>query len=147
MVIETSRFGILDYEEEKMIRFSGGIPGFKDYEKYMIVTLADSPFQYLQSVEEGALAFIMASPFDFFQEYEFEITEQLKSEMNIRNNEDIQVYNIVNVQGDLASATMNLAAPVIINKNESIGIQYILPNGSYSIHEPLFTIHKAAGGE
>ncbi|WP_139996961.1 flagellar assembly protein FliW [Paenibacillus paridis] len=147
MVIETSRFGLLDIEEEQIISFTGGIPGFKDYERYTIVTIEDSPFQYLQSIEEGSLAFIIVSPFDFFKEYEFDLPEQLKSEMNISRNDQIQVYNIVNVHGDLASATINLAAPVIINTVDRIGIQYIFPNGAYSIHEALFGKHLSAGGE
>lgn len=147
MVFETSRFGLLEYEEDKVITFSGGMPGFKKYQNYTIVVIEESPFQYLQSVEEGTLAFIIASPFDFFREYEFELPEQLKEAMNLHSKEQIQVYNIVNVQGELAAATMNLAAPIIINTTDRTGMQYILPNGGYSIHQPLFSKHVSAGGE
>lgn len=147
MVIETSRFGTVEYDEEKVVTFLGGIPGFKEYEHYTIVVMEDSPFQYLQSIDEGALAFIIASPFDFFPEYEFDLSEQLKREMNISSKEHVHVYNIVNVQGDLASATMNLAAPIIINTIDRIGTQYIFPNGSFSIHQPLFDKPLPVGGE
>lgn len=147
MVIETSRFGTLEYDEKKVIAFLGGIPGFKEYEHYTIVVMEDSPFQYLQSIDEGSLAFIIASPFDFFPEYEFDLSEQLKREMNISSKEHVQVYNIVNVQGDLASATMNLAAPIIINTIDRVGTQYIFPNETYPIHQPLFVKRISAGGE
>ncbi|WP_138753698.1 flagellar assembly protein FliW [Paenibacillus sinopodophylli] len=147
MELETSRFGLLEYEEEKVITFSGGMPGFKKYRCFTIVVIEESPFQYLQSVEDGSLAFIIASPFDFFQEYEFDLPDQLKETMNLHSKEQIQVYNIVNVQGELDAATINLAAPIIINTTDLTGMQYILPNGGYSIHQPLFSKRVSAGGE
>lgn len=146
-MIQTTRFGELECKEEQMILFSSGVPGFIEYKKYMIVEIDDSPFQYLQSVDEGSLAFIIASPFDFFPEYEFELSGQLMDEMNIKSIENIQVFNIVNVQGELSTATMNLAAPIIINRIDNTGIQHILPNSTYTIHQPLFTKHVLAGGE
>lgn len=147
MMIHTSRFGELECQEGQIIHFSAGIPGFKKYQQYMIVTIEDSPFQYLQSIDDGTLAFILVSPFEFYPEYEFELHEQIKSEMNIQSEASILIYNIVNVRGELATATINLAAPIIINKRGNIGVQYILSDDSYSIHQPLFAKSLPIGGE
>ncbi|MUT65017.1 flagellar assembly protein FliW [Paenibacillus sp. NEAU-GSW1] len=147
MIIQTSRFGELQYEKEQIIVFEEGIPGFKEYRNYMIVSEEDSPFQYLQSLEEGALAFIIVVPFDFVLDYEFVLSEKVKEDMAIQSERDIQVYNIVNVQGDLAAATINLAAPVIIHSSSRKGLQYILPDGHYSIYHPLFKTVSAEGVE
>jgi flagellar assembly factor FliW len=147
LLIQTTRFGELECKDVQVIVFSKGLPGFLEYKKYMIVEIEDSPFQYLQSIDEASLAFIITSPFDFFPEYEFELSGEVMDEMNIRSSENIQVYNIVNVQGELSAATMNLAAPIIINKIENTGIQHILPNSIYSIYQPLFAKTETTGGE
>lgn len=147
MVIETTRFGGVEYQKEKIITFSSGIPGFKHFQSYIIVTLEESPFHYLQSVDEGSLAFITVNPFDFIPKYEFELPEQVKEEMNIQSEDSLQVLNIVNVQGELATATINLAAPIIINTAERIGMQYILPDSNYSIHHSLFAEALKEKGE
>lgn len=146
-MIQTTRFGELECNKEQIVTFSSGVPGFIEYKKYMIIEIEDSPFQYLQSIDEPSLAFIIASPFDFFPEYEFELSGELMDEMNINSSENIQIYNIVNVQGELAAATMNLAAPIIINKIDKTGIQHILPNSTYSIHQRLFVKNLSSGGE
>lgn len=147
MMIHTSRFGALEYEHEQIISFESGIPGFKDYKKYMIVSVEDSPFRYLQSLEEGSVAFIIVSPFEFHSDYEFQLPEQVKAELNISSDENLEVYNIVSVQEELVKATLNLAAPIIINRINNMGIQLILPDGVYSIHHPLFAERIRAGGE
>lgn len=147
MIVQTNRFGQLEIQEEHIITFKSGIPGFKDYKSYTIVSLEESPFQYLQSTEEGTLAFIIVSPFDFYPQYEFQIPEQVKSELSICSEEHLEVYNIVSVQGDLIKGTINLAAPIIINRSNLSGIQFILPDGSYLIHHPLFAEKLQVGGE
>ncbi|GGG84442.1 flagellar assembly protein FliW [Paenibacillus radicis (ex Gao et al. 2016)] len=147
MIVQTTRFGEVDCSDEEVIVFAGGIPGFKQYTKYMLVKVEESPFDYLQSLEDAALAFIIAEPFAFFPNYEFELPEQLQVEMNLEDSKNIQVFNIVNVKGDLVTATINLAAPVIINMQDRTGMQFILSDASYSIHQPLFAAALAAGGE
>lgn len=146
-MIQTTRFGELECKAEDVIVFSNGLPGFLANKKFIFVEIEDSPFQYLQSLDEASLAFIVASPFDFFSDYEFELSGGIMDEMNIKSSESVLVYNIVNVQGELATATMNLAAPIIINKIENTGIQHILPNSTYSIYQPLFVKPVTSGGE
>ncbi|WP_042170077.1 flagellar assembly protein FliW [Paenibacillus gorillae] len=147
MIVQTTRFGELELLEEQIILFADGIPGFKQYSKYMIVTIEDSPFEYLQSVEDEALAFIITEPFGFFTDYEFDLPERFQVEMNLKDDKNVQVFNIVNVQGDLITATINLAAPIIINKQAGVGMQYILQDASYSIHQPLFAAAMSGGGK
>lgn len=146
-MIQTTRFGELECKDDQIVVFPSGVPGFTQYNNYLIVEIEDSPFQYLQSVEEASLAFIIASPFVFFPDYEFELSGEVMDEMNIKNSASIKVYNIVNVQGELSAATMNLAAPIIINGIENTGIQHILPNSNYSIYQPLFAKPVTSGGE
>ncbi|WP_341279876.1 flagellar assembly protein FliW [Paenibacillus sp. FSL H8-0537] len=147
MIVETTRFGSLEYSPEQIISFVVGIPGFKQYDKFMIVGIEDSPFQYLQSLEDGELAFIIVSPFEFFPNYEFDLSEQVKEELEIKDGESLEIYNIVRVPEELSSATINLLAPIIMNTTKQMAVQYILPNSPYSIQHQLFSDDLKTGGE
>lgn len=147
MKLITKRFGEIDIMDNEVFEFSHGIPGFKDSKKFMIVTVDDSPFYYMQSLEDGSLAFIIISPFDFFQDYEFDIAEQTVAELGLESQEQVRIYNIVSVRDVLANATVNLAAPIIINERTKQGIQYILSDNTYSIHQRLFAKAAITGGQ
>ncbi|MFF2092614.1 flagellar assembly protein FliW [Paenibacillus sp. NPDC058174] len=138
MIIESTRFGAFEYEESSIIHFANGIPGFKDNKNYILADIEDSPFVFMQSVEDEDLTFIVASPFDFHEAYEFELPQHLKTELQLQDESHIKVYNIVTISGLLDTATMNLIAPIIINTAERNGVQYILSEGNYSIKHPLF---------
>ncbi|WP_338553383.1 flagellar assembly protein FliW [Paenibacillus sp. KS-LC4] len=147
MIMETTRFGALEYGSEQIISFVTGIPGFKQYVTFMIVTIEDSPFQYLQSLENGELAFIIVSPFEFYPDYEFDLSEQVKDELKITEEEGLEIYNIVRVPEELSSATINLLAPIIINGPKQLAVQYILSNSPYSTQHQLFSKNAVTGGE
>ncbi|MGG4144863.1 flagellar assembly protein FliW [Paenibacillus algorifonticola] len=138
MLIQTTRFGEIECKDEELLTFTNGIPGFKEYLKYFLIVIDDSPFIYLQSVEEKSLAFIVVSPFDFFPDYEFELPELVEQEMDVKRTTDIKILNIISVNGDLTTATLNLAAPLIINLANRTGMQYIISDEKYSIRQPLF---------
>jgi flagellar assembly factor FliW len=137
MWIETTRFGEVEFRDHEVYTFPYGIPGFQEYKKFTLIALEDSPFYYLQSVEEGSLAFVTVDPFSFFPEYEFELPEQTEQELSLASIEDVRVLNIVSVQGSLESATINLVAPVILNSAARIAVQIILEGTGYTTRHSL----------
>ena len=71
MKINTSRFGEMEIEEESIIEFRHGIPAFEELKRYIIISLeGDDNFYWLQSVDDGDIAFILADPFNFTVDYE-----------------------------------------------------------------------------
>ncbi len=139
MILATKRLGDYEYNSEDSITFAKGIPGFNQCQNFILIEVDDSPFMYLQSTSDGDVSFVVASPFDFFPEYEFDLNESIKKDLLIRTEADLKVVNMISVRGNLQSATINLAAPIIINAREGLGEQYILDNGKYSIQHPLFS--------
>lgn len=146
MKIETARLGAIEYEESRVITFSQGIPGFKDCKKYILIEIEDSPFMYLQSIEEGNVTFVVASPFEFYQQYEFEIPSHVKLELQLLDQKNVKVFNIVTVRNQLSEATINLVAPIIINDDNKAGVQHILAEGEYSLRHPLFSAEESGEG-
>ena len=63
MKIETSRFGTVEITEEQIFTFPMGLLGFAKYKQFVVIDhTEESPFKWLQSVEEGSLAFIITDP-------------------------------------------------------------------------------------
>ena len=63
MKIQTSRFGELEVDERRLIRFEKGILGFPDQQRYALIqTGQDSGFYWLQAVDRADLAFVVCDP-------------------------------------------------------------------------------------
>mgnify|MGYP003497483790 CR=1 FL=1 len=63
MLIQTSRFGQLDVNRDRLIRFEEGILGFPKQKEYALIQTGDgSGFYWLQSVDTPDLAFVVSDP-------------------------------------------------------------------------------------
>ena len=63
VAIQTSRFGTIEAPEEKGISISGGLLGFPESTRYLMLDHdQDSPFKWLQSMDEGEVAFVVTDP-------------------------------------------------------------------------------------
>ncbi|PMC36630.1 flagellar assembly protein FliW [Bacillus sp. UMB0899] len=139
MVIETKYHGEITIEENEIIKFENGIPGFINEKKYTLLPLdKESPFSILQSIETTELGFVVVNPFHYTKEYEFDLTDGEKEAIQLTNAEDLEVLAIMTVKDSLKNSTANLQAPLIINYKKKLGKQVILNNSNYSIRYPLF---------
>ncbi|WP_177222217.1 flagellar assembly protein FliW [Paenibacillus sp. UNC496MF] len=138
MIIHTTRFGALEIEENEIIDFPLGIPGFPEHRSYTLMPIEESPFYFLQSVEEGRLSFIVVSPFEFFPKYEFELQSNILHALGQPLTENLRVLNIVTVKGNIQEATANLAAPIIWNTANNSAAQVVLQDPSYLTKHTLF---------
>jgi flagellar assembly factor FliW len=142
MKFTTERFGEIEVAEENVISFSKGILGFDDLKRFVLFPAdekQDTPFYFLQSVEEGNLCFFILNTFSFFPEYDIELEDSSVVELEVEKPEDVLVFTIVTVQGNLKEATTNLKAPVIININKRQAKQIVIEKGDYLIKQPLFS--------
>jgi len=135
MLINTKHFGEIEVQENKVIKFSDGIPGLNHLKEYVIIENSDLeiPFKWLQSVKDGEVAFVIVNPFIIKPDYDFEINESTIKKLDIKDQKDIEVYNIVVVPEDITKMTVNLAAPIIINISNNSGKQVILDGDKYAI--------------
>ena len=138
MEIMTRDFGKVDIDEDKIIEFPEGIPGFKDENEFVLLPLEeDSLFVIMQSVNNSDLAFITIEPKSIIKDYEFVISEKTEELLEITGIEDIILLNIVNIKDELEDMTINLAAPLVININANLGKQVILDDNNYPVKYKL----------
>ena len=131
-----------------IFNFPEGIPGFEDYHAYKFIPDEDSPLAQLICCEDNNIGFILVPPHVFYADYEFELDDTAKNILEINEKSDIsniQVWSILTNNSDISKITINLRAPVILNFNKKIGIQYILSDDRFSTKEPLQI--KAEGQE
>lgn len=139
MIIQSTRFGQLDVAEEMIIEFSQGLLGFQEENSFAFLPYQpDSPFAFLQSVREPNLSFMVVEPFAFFQDYTFEIEDEIVENLGLNDSNGPQIFNIVSVPDKIEEMTANLLAPLIINWRDRKGMQLVLEKTSCNVRHRLF---------
>lgn len=149
MKIHSYSLGEIEIGKEAIIRFKTGLPGFEQLKRFVLLDLEEeAPFKCLQSVDEEDAAFVVVNPFLFYPDYEFQLPSTVQEELEITREEDVEVWCIVTIHCSVEETTLNLLAPVILNKIGRWGKQIVLHDTVYRTkHKLLHTIPDAPGSE
>ncbi|WP_339201047.1 flagellar assembly protein FliW [Paenibacillus sp. FSL P2-0322] len=127
--------------------FPKGIPGFEQLREFQLQE-HNELFSLFSAVEQPATIFITVNPFDFFKDYEFELSDDALEDIGITSQEQIAVRCICTWNSDQSKTTVNLLAPLIFNIEQQTGKQIVLQNTKYTIKHPLWNeIEFSKGGE
>lgn len=140
-VIQSARFGPLEYNPKQVITFPKGLLGFDHFTQYILFPLDGEqriPFYVLHSVEEGELSFVVLDTLRFFPSYEIKLADEIVDYLQIEKPQDVLILTTVTVQGDWQVATTNLKAPLVINVVKQLGQQVVIDRSEYLIKQPLF---------
>ena len=142
MIIETSRFGSLEVDENRLIRFPKGILGFPNQQEYALIqTAEDSGFYWLQSVDRAELAFVVCDPRLFVPDYVVPVKLDELAQIGLEDPSSAQVFTIVNKVDNML--TGNLQGPLIINVETREGKQLVLSDRRFSTRHPLMNLNQA----
>lgn len=134
MKIATTRFGDIEVKDIDVITFVKPILGFQNYKKFVVLPAgSDCPIYWLQSVEDGKLAFLMVDPYYILPSYEVSFTHQDLAELEAERVEDISIYTLLVVPQDPKQIRTNLRAPIVINKVKKLAKQMILDKTDYPV--------------
>lgn len=149
MKIETLNFGEIEIDENKIIRFQQGIPGFEEEKEFVVVLNEDqdNPFHFLQSVTNPELSFVIINPFEMFSDYDLLVPEIAIDILKIEKEEDVIIYTIVVIPEEMEKMTTNLVGPIIINVEQRLGKQVILDDERYSTKHFIFNQDSNLGGK
>jgi flagellar assembly factor FliW len=137
--------GELDVTENQIIHFDKGIPGFEaNRQLAMIEREEDAPFAHLVSLDDPGISFVVTDPFYFDKEYECVLTEEVQLELAIHRPQDVMILVMVIVSSNPLHSTVNLMAPLVINRETRKGLQFIMHNSPYNIRTPLFASEAGA---
>lgn len=122
-------YQVLNLTKENVFTFPEGIPGFEKVQRFAILTNPEEvPFGRLTALEHD-LCFIVINPWEIFPEYKADIDEEDLKKIDSPAEDQILILAIVTIpEASPQEATMNLAAPLIINTKKGVGKQIILNN-------------------
>ena len=130
--------GEMQYEENNIITFNKGIPGFNELKKFILLDLEEyEPFKLLQSLENDEISLIVTSPYEFFNDYEIKLSEETIKNLKIESPEQVMILTTVTLNSDVKKITTNLQGPIVINTSNNFGEQIILDNSKYKVKSPL----------
>lgn len=135
MLLHTTNFGDIEINDENIISFEEGLPGFESLNRFIIINNEgdNSPFSWLQSVENGDLAFVIMNPLVFLKDYTVTIDDFMVNSLEIEKPEDVMIYSVVVIPEEVSEISANLKAPIIINTKNKKGKQVILDNSEYHV--------------
>ena len=139
MLIQTSRFGEIEIEENQIITMPSGLIGFPEDLRFVIrEDEAASPFRWLQAIDNQLLAFVMIEPHVSISNYELELTKDNLKKLKAEKIEDLSVFVIVTMAKKMEDVTVNLQGPLLFNLEKRLGLQFIISDGKFSTRHPLF---------
>ena len=138
MVFESKVHGQIEYEDKDILTFNKGILGFEDLRKFILIDLKEyEPFKLFHSLEDDELGLIVTSPYEFFEEYEVKLNDDVIKHLGIKKPEDAIIITTVTLNSDPKKITTNLQGPIVINSLNNLGEQIIIDNSKYKVKEPL----------
>lgn len=142
--IKTVRNGEIKVDESKIVHFSDGIPAFEDEHEFLVLPYGEeNPYYILQSVNTPDLAFLMTMPDLFFEDYEFELNDDVLESLGITDRDDILVYVLITIPGGkIRDMTVNLMAPIVLNKKNMKAQQVVLEKTNYTTKHRLIPSEK-----
>lgn len=137
MELIKTMYGDFNYEFKDIIKFKKGIPGFEEYNEYLLLKLDIEGFELLQSVNNTEVGFVVISPFDIEKDYEVKLTDEIINNLQIQAPTEVKLVSLVTVNSSVENMTVNLKAPVVINVRTRLGEQLITDSMKYKIKQPL----------
>ena len=155
--IQSTRFGTLLVDDERVINFPNGLLGFPDHQRFALIqTGEENYFFWLQSVDEPNLAFVVTDPAIFFKGYEVPLRDETRQDLRLEDVRDgdgelvpggattataetfLQVFVICNKVEDWL--TGNLLGPLVVNAQNRLAQQVVLTEKKWTTRQPLMRL-------
>lgn len=120
---ETSRFGCLEVEEDRIITFHSGLLGFPDIKRYVLMDYKDTPLKWLQAVDDPDVAFIVTEPRAILPDFKVELDPPTRKALRLGEDGDLAVLVVLRVEGDQVIANLN--GPIVVNSRLMLGAQAV----------------------
>lgn len=136
-MVFSTKLGELELQENEIITFPNGIPGFEHLKRFSVISLTEtSPICWLVSLEDDSVALPIIDPWLVVEDYEVNLSEEDVEVLGVEDPSDLVVWVVVTIPpGSPEQATVNLKAPVVVNLRNGTGLQVILDK--YELRYPI----------
>ena len=130
--------GALQVAPEQVLLFPEGLLGFPACREFVLVPAGRDGLFWLQSLEHGALTFLLADPFRFVPGYAVELPPDESPTPASEDARDVMVLAILTLpQSRSELPTANLQGPVVLDLRHRRGRQVVLPDAAHSLRQPV----------
>jgi flagellar assembly factor FliW len=119
LTIESSRFGRVEVDPSAVIDFPEGLIGLGGSRYAVIAKEPDAAFQWLQSMEDPALALPITNPHRFFEDFAVEVIDEDAERLGLDGSSAMDVYVTVRAASALEDFTANLKAPILVQAGQA----------------------------
>jgi flagellar assembly factor FliW len=114
------------------------MPGVPEAHRFALVPLDEVGVRSaLRSLDRDDLEFLVVPPAGFHPTYAPEIDDETAAELRLTAAEQALVLLVVHAGPDLASTTVNLRAPLVVNIETGRAAQVILEDTALPVAAPL----------
>ncbi|MFA7250119.1 MAG: flagellar assembly protein FliW [Dehalococcoidia bacterium] len=141
MQVRTNFMGVdevLEISEQQLFAFEPGLGGFEPLRRYALIGEADSPVEWLQSLEDPDVSFALLEPFLFRPDYVFELPDRDAEALGMQEPADALVRCILTLNEDAEKITANLLAPLVFCRRTHLARQVILQDPELELRAPVF---------
>lgn len=136
ITLESSRFGTVEVPAEAIVEFPTGLIGLGGHRYALLARSEESTFVWLHSLEDPELALPLTNPWQFFNTYEVELSDDEADRIGVNDAEETAVYVTVRAAETLEDFSANLRAPILIAGG--LGHQVINQAPDAPVRAPLF---------
>ena len=127
MEIMTRDFGLMDIDENNILKFTLPILGFEQYRNFVILYDGEigDEIAWLQSVDESDICFVIIEPTRFIPAYTPSLPADMLKKLDV-SAEDAALRCLMVVRNGIEDATINLKSPIMINPAKKLAGQVVL---------------------
>jgi len=139
MKVMSTRFGQIEVDQERLLKFPKGLLGFPENQDYALLqTNNEGNFFWLQSVDRPEVAFVVCDPLLCAPDYQVPIKPEDHELLELQSLDHVQILVIVNkIDRNL---TVNLQGPLVINALNRWGRQVVLSEKKFSTRHPMMNL-------
>ncbi|HTQ09211.1 MAG TPA: flagellar assembly protein FliW [Fimbriimonadaceae bacterium] len=140
MTLSGTRFGDIEFGPADVIFFKEGLIGFMELKEFVLISHRDnSPFRWLQSVQEPTIAFLCAIPQHFVPNFNPRLGAAVVDALQLEDDTERYVLTTATIpKGKPEEMTINLAAPILVNANTRSALQFVLDDEAYTVKHRVF---------
>ncbi len=145
--INTRDFGELEVSEEQIYEFPVGVFAFEEVRKFALISpLGDNIYpMWLQCIDELTPCFIVFDPTLIDMHYQTYLSDNEMETLKLNHDSKKRHLVIAKVPSNFRETTVNMKSPIIINEDEKIGMQVILPQ-DYQFRLPIYSGNETEEG-
>lgn len=139
MKLKTKYFGEVDVDESESLLFATAVFGFEQIDRYIVLSdssVPDSPFSWLQAMEEEDVCFVLTQPEAVCEMYAPALSQEDRALLGLAPGEKPVFRLITILPDDVTKATVNLKSPIVIHPAAKRAAQMIL-DADYPVRAPL----------